>query len=58
MSDSILNNKRILAVDDEPDVLDMLEEMLERFKVLIFDKAKDYDTGYHLIRSCFRYTER
>jgi CheY-like chemotaxis protein len=26
MAESILNEKRILAVDDEPDVLDVLEE--------------------------------
>ena len=26
MAESILNNKRILAVDDEPDVLEVLEE--------------------------------
>ena len=29
MPESILDNKRILAVDDEPDVLDTLEELLE-----------------------------
>ena len=51
MSDSILNNKRILAVDDEPDVLETLEELLESFHGLIFDSATDYDTGYHLLRS-------
>ena len=51
MSESILDNKRILAVDDEPDVLDTLEELLEDFNGLVFDKATDYDTGYHLLRS-------
>ena len=51
MMESILNNKRLLAVDDEPDVLETLEEQLEEFDGLIFDKATDYDTGYQLIRS-------
>lgn len=51
MSDSILDNKRILAVDDEPDVLETLEELLEDFEGLEFDKATDYDTGYQLLRS-------
>ena len=51
MVESILNNKRLLAVDDEPDVLETLEEQLDGFEGLIFDKATDYDTGYELIRS-------
>jgi CheY-like chemotaxis protein len=51
MKESILNNKRLLAVDDEPDVLDTLEEQLEGFDGLVFDKATDYDNGFHLIRS-------
>ena len=51
MSESILDNKRLLAVDDEPDVLDTLEELLEDFNGLVLDKASDYDTGYHLLRS-------
>ena len=51
MPDSILDNKRILAVDDEPDVLDTLEELLEDFNGLEFDKATDYDIGYQLLRS-------
>jgi DNA-binding NtrC family response regulator len=51
MRESILNNKRLLAVDDEPDVLEVLEEHLEEFEGLIFDKATDYETGYHLLRS-------
>ena len=49
--ESILNNKRLLAVDDEPDVLETLKEQLDGFDGLIFDKATDYDTGYELIRS-------
>ena len=51
MRESPLNNKRILAVDDEPDVLDALGEQLEVFEGLVFDKASDYETGYHLLRS-------
>jgi CheY-like chemotaxis protein len=51
MAESVLNNKRLLAVDDEPDVLETLEEQLDGFEGLIFDKATDYDTGYALIRS-------
>jgi DNA-binding NarL/FixJ family response regulator len=51
MSDSILNDKRILAVDDEVDVLDTLEELLAGFPGLMVDRASDYDSGYHLLRS-------
>lgn len=51
MKESILCNKRLLAVDDEPDVLEALEEQLEDYDGLVLDKATNYDTGYHLIRS-------
>jgi DNA-binding response OmpR family regulator len=51
MADSILNGKRILAVDDEPDILDTLADLLEAYDDLIFDRATDYETGYQLIRS-------
>jgi len=51
MSPSILKGKRILAVDDEPDVLDTLEELLEDYDGLVFDRATDYETGFHLLRS-------
>ena len=51
MGESVLNNKRLLAVDDEPDVLETLEEQLSDIEDLIFDKATNYDTGYQLIRS-------
>jgi DNA-binding response OmpR family regulator len=51
MGSDILKNKRILAVDDEPDVLDTLEEILEDNEGLVFDRALDYETGYHLLRS-------
>ena len=51
MADNILNGKRILAVDDEPDVLETLEDLLEDYEGLTLDQAMDYDTGYHLLRS-------
>lgn len=51
MSQSILNGKRILAVDDEADVLESLDDLLYGYPGLIFDQASDYDTGYHLLRS-------
>ncbi len=51
MTASILDGKRILAVDDEPDVLDTLEDLLEDYPGLIFERAEDYETGYHLLRS-------
>jgi CheY-like chemotaxis protein len=51
LGESILAGKRILAVDDEPDVLDALEEQLEEYQGLVFDKATDYESGYHLLRS-------
>jgi len=51
MSESVLKNKRMLAVDDEPDVLETLEEQLEEYEGLVFDKATNYETGYHLLRS-------
>lgn len=51
MSESILNGKRILAVDDEPDILETLADLLEDYEGLIFDRATDYETGFHLLRS-------
>jgi len=51
MSASVLDGKRILAVDDEEDVLDTLEDLLDSYPGLIFDRATDYETGYHLLRS-------
>jgi CheY-like chemotaxis protein len=44
MKESILNDKMILAVDDEPDVLTLLEnEILEAAPRCIFHKAKNYE---------------
>jgi len=51
MRTNVLDGKRILAVDDEPDVLDTLEDLLDDHPGLIFDRATDYETGYHLLRS-------
>ncbi|MCG6893575.1 MAG: response regulator [Desulfobacteraceae bacterium] len=51
MAGSILEGKRILAVDDEPDVLDTLEDLLSDNEGLILDRATDYDSGFHLLRS-------
>jgi CheY-like chemotaxis protein len=44
MLESILNHKRILAVDDEPDVLTVLEEeIMEACPECKFDKAVTYE---------------
>jgi DNA-binding NtrC family response regulator len=51
MGDSPLNDKRVLAVDDEPDILESLQEELEEFDGLVLDRATDYETAYHLLRS-------
>jgi CheY-like chemotaxis protein len=41
-SESLLKDKVILVVDDEPDVLDVVEEELD---MCIVHKAQDYDTA-------------
>jgi CheY-like chemotaxis protein len=41
-TDSLLKNKLILVVDDEPDVLEVVAEVLD---VAIIHKAKDFDTA-------------
>ena len=51
MGESPLNHKRILAVDDEADILETLAEQLEEFEGLILDTATDYKNAYHLLRS-------
>ena len=48
---SVLNNKRLLAVDDEPDILETLKDSLGEFPGLVLDTATDYEKGYHLLRS-------
>jgi DNA-binding NtrC family response regulator len=51
MAKNSLEDKPILAVDDEVDVLDALQDILEDFEGLIFDRATDYDNGYQLLWS-------
>jgi CheY-like chemotaxis protein len=49
---SILDGKRILAVDDEPDVLEVLEEeILSSCSSCQFDKATSYQTGMDKLES-------
>ena len=47
-SDSTLKNKKILVVDDEPDILAVVEEVLD---MCYIDKASDYNTGAQSLRS-------
>ncbi|HSO67398.1 MAG TPA: response regulator [Desulfatirhabdiaceae bacterium] len=45
MQKKLLNGKRVLIVDDEPDVLDTLEDLLpmcQVFKASTFEKAKQF----------------
>ncbi len=52
MAESILNGKSILAVDDEPDVLVLLEEeILSACPKCIFHKATTYEKARELIVS-------
>ena len=51
MAPSVLEGKRILAVDDEPDVLDTLADLLGDFTGLTLGRAADYESGFHLLRS-------
>ena len=52
MGESILNGKRILAVDDEPDVLTTLEEeIMSACPRCTFDKATTYEKANQLINS-------
>ena len=44
--ESPLKGKTILAVDDEPDVLEVVSEMLDVCEV---HQAKDFETGLHLM---------
>lgn len=41
-AESLLKNKSILVVDDEPDVLDLVAEVLD---MCVIHKARDYDTA-------------
>jgi len=52
MKESILNGKRILAVDDEPDVLTVLEgEVLDGAPQCRFDKATSYQEAVEKMMS-------
>jgi CheY-like chemotaxis protein len=52
MTESILDGKRILAVDDEPDVLAVLEEeILGACPKAIFDKATTYEEAVERMAS-------
>lgn len=50
MADSVLNGKRMLAVDDEPDILDILWEGLEKYGVRL-DGALSYEAGSQMLSS-------
>lgn len=52
MKKSILSKKRILAVDDEPDVLMVVEEeILDAYPDCRFDKATNYEEAAQLLAS-------
>ncbi|HBZ35173.1 MAG TPA: response regulator [Rikenellaceae bacterium] len=52
MSESILDGKRILAVDDEPDVLSTLEsEIMDACPNCTFDKAASYEEAVKKLES-------
>ena len=52
MSSSILDQKKILAVDDEPDILDVLEEEItSSCSDCVFDRATSYDEAVKLLQS-------
>ena len=52
MAESILNEKRILAVDDEPDILVVLEEeIITACPGCTFDRATTYEQAHDLIKS-------
>ena len=52
MAESILNGKRILAVDDEPDVLEVLqEEILGACPDCTFDKATTYEEADRMLKA-------
>jgi two-component SAPR family response regulator len=52
MPESVLGGKRVLAVDDEPDILEVLEEeLLESYPNCRFDKATSYEAATDLLMS-------
>ncbi len=48
MSNITLDKKRVLIVDDEPDVLDSLEELLNMCTTI---RAKDFEEANHLLET-------
>jgi CheY-like chemotaxis protein len=50
MSESVLNGKRMLAVDDEPDILETLADELDKFGVKL-DQARSFEAGSQLLAS-------
>lgn len=52
MAESLLNGRRILAVDDEPDVLEVLqEEILGTCPDCMFDKATTYEEADRMLKA-------
>ncbi len=52
MSESILNGKKILAVDDEPDVLKVLEEeIMDACPTCTFETATTFESAAKLLES-------
>ncbi len=52
MSESILNGKRILVVDDEPDILRLVEEeILEACPDCLIDKVTSFDAAKEMLNS-------
>lgn len=51
MSDSILDGRRILVVDDEPDVLNVLEEeIMSVSPTCVIEKAVTYEQAHNLLQ--------
>ena len=52
MTESILNHKKLLIVDDEPDVLAVVEqEILQGCPDSKIDKASNYDNAAEFLKS-------
>jgi CheY-like chemotaxis protein len=52
MADSVLNNKRVLVVDDEPDVLEVLKkEILWAAPACVLDTAATFEDASRLLAS-------
>jgi CheY-like chemotaxis protein len=51
MAESVLNGKRILAVDDEPDILETLaEEIVDACPKCVFEKATTYSKANEMLK--------